>query len=200
MPLIVLEGIDGCGKSTQAAMLALSLKVDGHETLHLREPGGTPLGEALRGILLDRATQAGAEAELFLYLAARAQLCRQVIAPALERGAYVVLDRFWHSTLAYQAHGLGMDVARVRAAIDLAVGGVRPAVALWLRLDPAEAARRRTIARGPADRIEARGEDYLARVAAGYAAQAAAGDLEAFDANGAQEDVARRIWARVRAA
>jgi dTMP kinase len=197
MPLIVIEGIDGCGKSTQAGLLAERLAAAGRETLRLREPGGTALGEALRRILLDPATKAGAEAELFLYLSARAQLCREVIAPALARGAWVVLDRFWHSTVAYQGYGLGLDPQRIRAAVELAVAGVKPDVALWLRLDPAEAARRRTANRGPADRIEARGEEYLARVEAGYAALAAAGDLEELSANGEQTLVAERVWRRV---
>lgn len=196
MPLVVLEGIDGCGKSTQAGLLAARLGATGRTVLRLREPGGTRLGEAVRGILLDKATVACAEAELFGYLMARAQLCREVIAPALGRGEWVVLDRFWHSTIAYQAWGLGLDPVRVRAAIDLAVGPVRPDHALWLRVPQAEAASRRD-ARAAADRIESRGADYHARVAAGYAALAAAGDLVETDASGSPEQVAERIWLRV---
>jgi len=196
MPLIVLEGIDGCGKSTQAGLLAERLGRAGRTVLRLREPGGTRLGEAVRGILLDRSTVACAEAELFGYLMARAQLCREVIAPALARGDWVVLDRFWHSTIAYQAFGLGLDPARVRAAIDLAVGPVKPDHALWLRVPPAEAAQRRD-ARADADRIEARDRAYHQRVADGYAALAAAGDLVAMDAGGTPEQVAERIRAAV---
>jgi dTMP kinase len=196
MPLIVLEGIDGCGKSTQAGLLAARLQKAGRNVLRLREPGGTRLGEAVRGILLDRSTVACPEAELFGYQMARAQLCREVIAPALARGDWVVLDRFWHSTIAYQAYGLGLDPVRVRAAIDLAVGAVRPDHALWLRISPATAASRRDQRAAP-DRIEARGADYHARVAAGYAALAAAGDLAELDADGPTEAVAARVWARV---
>lgn len=196
MPLIVLEGPDGCGKNTQAGLLVARLQAAGRPVQRLREPGGTRLGEAVRAILLDPATVAGAEAELFGYLMARAQLCREVIAPALAAGTWVVLDRFWHSTIAYQAWGLGLDPARVRAAIDLAVGGVRPDHALLLRI-PAAAAVARRAARAGADRIEARDDAYRARVAAGYEALAAAGDLRPVDADGSPEQVAERIWALV---
>ncbi|MEK7414061.1 MAG: dTMP kinase, partial [Planctomycetota bacterium] len=96
MPLIVLEGLDGCGKSTQATLLVERLQRTGKTVLRLREPGGTRLGEAIRTILLDPTTEACAEAELFGYLVARAQLCHEIIAPALARGEWVVLDRFWY--------------------------------------------------------------------------------------------------------
>lgn len=196
MPLIVLEGLDGCGKSTQAGLLVARLTAAGRPVQRLREPGGTQLGEAVRALLLDRRSQIGPEAELFGYQLARAQLCREVISPALARGEWIVLDRFWHSTVAYQAFGLGLDPLRVRACIDLAVGGVRPDLALWLRLPDAEAAARRA-GRAPADRIEERGADYHARVAAGYAALAAEGALTPVDAGGASEVVGQRIWSLV---
>ena len=197
MPLLVLEGVDGCGKSTQATLLEARLRAEGRDVRRLREPGGTRLGEAVRAILLDPATEAGAEAELFGYLMARAQLCREVIAPALARGTWLVLDRFWHSTLAYQAWGLGLDPQRVRAAIELAVGAVRPDRALLLRVPGAEAAARRAARGEAADRIEARGAGYQARVAAGYEALVASGDLQPVDAGGEPAAVAERIWAMV---
>ncbi|MBN8526969.1 MAG: dTMP kinase [Planctomycetes bacterium] len=196
MPLIVLEGPDGCGKSTQAGLLTAHLQAAGRDVLRLREPGGTKLGEAVRGILLDPATQACAEAELFGYQMARAQLCREVIAPALAAGRWIVLDRFWHSTIAYQAYGLGLDPLRVRAAIDLAVGPVRPDLALLLRIPDAVASARRG-ARGAADRIESRGDDYRARVLAGYEALAASGDLSPIDADGTADEVSARIRSRL---
>jgi dTMP kinase len=196
MPLIVLEGPDGCGKSTQAALLCERLTTAGRTALRLREPGGTRLGEAVRGILLDKATVACAEAELFGYQMARAQLCHEVIAPALARGEWIVLDRFWHSTIAYQAWGLGLDPVRVRAAIELAVGGVRPDTALYLRLADSEAHLRRA-ARAEADRIESRGDAYRSRVVAGYEALATAGDLTPLDAAGTTAEVAARVWAAV---
>lgn len=192
MPLIVLEGPDGCGKSTQAGLLAERLLAAGHPTLRLREPGGTALGEAVRAILLDPATQACAEAELFGYQMARAQLCREVIRPALAAGTFVVLDRFWHSTIAYQAYGLGLDPVLVRAAIDLAVGEVRPDAAFLLRLPETESHARRA-ARASADRIEARDDAYRARVRAGYEALTAAGDLVPLDAGGTTAEVSARV-------
>ena len=193
MPLIVLEGPDGCGKSTQAGLLEARLRAAGRRVMRLREPGGTRLGEAVRAILLDPATTACAEAELFGYQLARAQLCREVISPALADGTCVVLDRFWHSTVAYQAWGLGLDLAQVRAAIALAVGPVRPDAALYLRV-PEDQAHARRVARATADRIESRDDAYRARVRAGYEDIAARGELTAVDANGTVEAVAERVW------
>jgi dTMP kinase len=183
VPLIVVEGIDGCGKTTQAERIEQRLRANGRTVLRLREPGGTPLGEAVRGILLDPATQAGPVAELFGYQMARAQLCDSVIRPALAAGTTVLLDRFWYSTIAYQAFGLGLPAAGVRAVIDVAVGDVRADIALWFAVDPLLAARRRAAARGTEDRIEARGLAYLERVHAGYAALYAAGEMVRIDAS-----------------
>ncbi len=164
-----------------------------------REPGGTALGEQVRAILLDPATRSVPVAELFGYLMARAQLCQEVIAPRPGQAAkLVLLDRFYHSTLAYQAYGLGLDPGQVRAAITLATGGLRPDLVLWLRLDPALAQARRQKERG-ADRIEARGLPYLERVHAGYARMAADGELAAIDAAQAPEAVAAAVWAAVSA-
>ncbi|HYE08331.1 MAG TPA: dTMP kinase [Planctomycetota bacterium] len=196
MPLIVLEGIDGSGKSTQVRLLGERLQRMGRPYRALREPGGTALGEQQRALLLDPATQACPTAELFGYLQARAQLCHEVVAPALARGELVVLDRFYHSTIAYQAYGLGLPHDAVRAAIRLAIGDIAPAVVLWIELDPAIAARRRASARGE-DRIEARGLAYLKRVHDGFAALAAAGEMIALSGLSAPEDLARDIWTRV---
>jgi dTMP kinase len=197
MPLYVLDGIDGCGKSTQAKRLAERLRAAGQTVHLLREPGGTVLGESVRALLLDRATEACPEAEVFGYQMARAQLCRAVIAPALARGETLVLDRFWYSTIAYQAHGLGLDEAAVRAVIRLAIGPVTVAAALWLDLDVAAAAARRAASRGADDRIEARGLDYLRRVHAGFAAMAAAGELTRIDASGDSDAVTARVIAAI---
>jgi dTMP kinase len=183
MPLIVLEGIDGCGKTTQTDLLAEALTAAGKTVRRVREPGGTRLGEQVRALLLDPATQACPVAELFGYLTARAQVCHEVLAPALARGDWVLMDRFWPSTIAYQAYGLGLDPAPVRAAIDLALGGIRIDHGFWLDVDPEEALRRRRAARAADDRIEQRGLAYQCRVAEGYAALAAAGILTRIDAN-----------------
>jgi len=200
MPLIVLEGIDGCGKTTQVERLAQRLAEAGRPCRRLREPGGTALGEAQRALLLDPATQACPTAELFGYLQARAQLCHEVIAPALAAGEVVLLDRFYHSTLAYQAYGLGLDPAAVRAAIRLATGGIVPAVVAWLAVDPDEALRRRAASRGRDDRIEARGPAYLRRVHDGFAAMAEAGELVRIDAAEPPDAVAEAVWAAVSSA
>lgn len=198
MPLFVLDGIDGCGKTTQVSRLVERLRADGRTVRQLREPGGTTLGEQQRAILLNPATKACATAELFGYLQARAQLCHEVIAPALAAGETVVLDRFYHSTLAYQAYGLGLDLAQVRAAIGLATGGIVPDRALWLDLDPAEAQRRRSASRGADDRIEARGLEYLRKVHAGFAAMAVAGELVRIDAAQPADAVTVQVWAAIR--
>lgn len=196
MPLIVFEGIDGCGKTTQVAALTGRLTAERIPFRHLREPGGTALGERQRALLLDPATRACPTAELFGYLQARAQLCAEVIAPALTAGELVVLDRFYHSTLAYQAYGLGLELNAVRAAIRLATDGIVPDLVLWLALDPAEAGRRRAAARG-LDRIEARGLDYQTRVHDGYRALVASDGLVELDARQMAEAIAGDIWLRV---
>lgn len=197
MPLIVFEGIDGCGKTTQVAALTQRLAEASVPFRHLREPGGTALGERQRALLLDPETRACPTAELFGYLQARAQLCAEVIAPALAAGELVILDRFYHSTLAYQAYGLGLDQGQVRAAIRLATGGIVPDLVLWLSLDPAEAGRRRAAARG-LDRIESRGLEYLTRVHDGYRALVASDGLVELDARQSAEALAERIWTLVR--
>jgi dTMP kinase len=132
---------------------------------------------------------------LLAYQVARAQLVEARLRPALAAGEWVILDRFWYSTVAYQAHGLGLDEGQVRTAIALAVGDLRADVALLLRVDPAQAAARRADQQD--DRIEARGLAYLERVAAGYDAQVARGDLVALDGGQAVDEVAAAVWAAV---
>jgi dTMP kinase len=197
MPLIVFEGIDGCGKTTQVERLKTRLSAQGRAFRHLREPGGTELGERQRALLLDPATKACPTAELFGYLQARAQLCHEVIAPALAAHDLIILDRFYHSTLAYQAYGLGLDLAQVRAAIRLATGGLRPDLVLWLSVDPAEAGRRRALARGQ-DRIEARGLAYQQKVHDGYRAMVASDGLIEIDAQQTADAIAGQVWEQVR--
>lgn len=197
MPLIVLDGIDGCGKSTQVKNLARRLEQTGRPFRSLREPGGTALGEAVRKVLLDPATQASPTAELFGYLQARAQLCHEVIAPALARKEVVILDRFYHSTIAYQAFGLGLDVQAVRGAINLAISSIRTDLAFWLNVDPAEAQRRRQAAGKSQDRIEARGLDYMRRVHEGFQHLAKTGEMIELDAAWSVEKLEAEIWKRV---
>jgi dTMP kinase len=189
---ISFEGLDGCGKTTQAAMLADALELEGSEVVRVREPGGTGIGERVRELLLDPAAVIAPAAEALLYAAARAQLVDQVIAPALARGATVVADRFIDSSLAYQgvARELGLD--RILAVNQLATGGVMPDRTVLLRLPPDEAARR---VGGSPDRIEAEQEDFHRRVADGFdeAARRFPDRIRVVDASGPPRAVLARI-------
>ena len=174
---VVLEGIDGCGKTTQLEALAdwlagSGLLPAGARLIRTREPGATPLGTALRQLLLHAREEEApcATAELLLYAADRAQHVQTVIRPALEAGHWVLSDRFVGSTAAYQGHGRGLDGGLIGQLEAIATDGLQPDLTLWLDL-PLEVslARRR---QRPADRIEAAGTAFLARVAAGFAIEA----------------------------
>ncbi|MFW5846450.1 MAG: dTMP kinase [Planctomycetota bacterium] len=194
MPLIVFEGIDGCGKSTQQRLLIERLQGTGRTVRTWREPGGTVAGERLRRLLLDPSTDLVPAAEVFAYQAARAQLVQEHIAPALERHEWVVLDRFHYSTLAYQAYALGMDLEQVLATMPLALGKIQVDRVFWLRLTPLEAARRRAGERE--DRIELRGLDYQARVDEGYALLAARDPaFVVLDADDGIDQIQALVWA-----
>jgi len=192
---ISFEGLDGCGKTTQAAMLADAIELEGREVVRVREPGGTPTGERIRELLLDPAATIGPVAETLLYAAARAQLVEQVIAPALVRGAVVVADRFVDSSLAYQGVGRGLGLERVLTVNRFATGDVMPDRTLLLRLPADEAARRRGTA---PDRIESEGDGFHADVADGFNQAAARFPqrIVVIDASGPP----RAVLARVREA
>ena len=164
---ITLEGADGCGKSTQAELIAGALEAAGKELVRLREPGGTPISEKIRALLLDPANaEMVPEAELMLYEASRAQLTREVIEPALARGAVVLCDRYYDSTYAYQAGGRALDDALVRRANALGSCGRVPDRTLVFDLEPSVAFARATA--GGADRMEAEGLAFQERVRAAY--------------------------------
>lgn len=170
---ITVEGIDGCGKSTQARLLVEELERAGYEVLALREPGGVAISEKIRALLLDPANaEMSATCELLLYEAARAQLVHEVVAPALAQGRMVVCDRFYDSTTAYQGYAGGVPLDAVERANALAVGDFQPALTLVFDIDPALAAER-TVSRAQ-DRMEAKGMEYQRRVAEGFRAVAAA--------------------------
>lgn len=170
---ITVEGIDGVGKSTQAALIEAVLDSAGYDVLRLREPGGVKISEQIRAILLDPANgEMGDVCELLLYEAARAQLVHQVIRPALAAGKTVVCDRFYDSTTAYQAFADGLDRNIVSQANELAVDGCRPDLTLVFDL-PVEDALRRRSDRAAEDRLELKGLEFQARVAAGFRAVAA---------------------------
>lgn len=193
---ITLEGADGCGKSTQAGLLVDALAAAGREVVRLREPGGTQISEKVRALLLDPANaEMVPECELLLYEASRAQLTRQVIEPALARGAWVVCDRYYDSTYAYQAGGRALDEALVRRANQLGSCGVTPDRTLVLDLDPATAYARATA--GGADRLEAEGLAFQERVRAAYLRLAAEEPerVRVVDASGEKDEVAARTLA-----
>lgn len=170
---ITVEGIDGCGKSTQARLLAEDLERAGYDVLTLREPGGVAISEKIRALLLDPANvEMSATCELLLYEAARAQLVHEVVAPALAGGRVVVCDRFYDSTTAYQGYAGGVPLDAVTRANELAVGACAPDLTLVFDIDPALAAER-TVSRAQ-DRMEAKGIAYQQRVAEGFRAIAAA--------------------------
>jgi dTMP kinase len=164
-PLITFEGGEGSGKSTQVELLARRLETAGRRILKLREPGGTPLGEELRQLLLHRRADISPQAELLLFLAARAELVRAVIRPALAEGTIVICDRFSDSTLAYQGYGRGIDLDQVRKLNDSATGGLKPNLTVLLDL-PVEAGR----SRKQRDEDVFQGEDdaFHERVRQGY--------------------------------
>ena len=198
--LIAFEGIDGSGKSTQAARLEARLRAEfpEREIVAVREPGGTPLGEAVRGVLLEGAPR-GPRAEMLLYMAARCELYERVVLPALARGALVLADRGNHSTAAYQGAGLGLDEEQILTLGDQAVGGRWPDRVVWLQMAPAAALARLPLrAEGGAhDRIEARGLAYFERVAGAYERYAAA-DPERFvivDATAGPDQVEQAVRA-----
>jgi dTMP kinase len=167
------EGIDGSGKSTQAALLAAALLAEGETVVQVREPGGTPLGERIRSLLLRGDLNLSDRAELLLFAAARAQLVEDVIQPARAAGAVVVADRFFDSTTAYQGGGRGVATAAWLSTLHAFVtSGSRPDRTYLVDLDPDLAAQRRQ-ARS-ADRIEQSGSAFHHRVREAYLQLAAA--------------------------
>lgn len=167
---LVLEGVEGAGKSTQIVLLSRWMEEAGVPHVTTREPGGTPVGESVREVLLgDGGPDMPAETELFLVLAARAALIAEVVGPALERGEVVLADRFDLSTFAYQGYGRGLGADRLRPLNRVATGGLVPDLYLLLDLPVErglECQAREEGRRG--DRIEAEGRAFLERVAEGY--------------------------------
>ncbi len=193
-PFFVLEGLDGVGKSTQVALLAAWLDAAGVRHLVVREPGGTPLGEAIRDVVLSRDLDVGAESELLLMLAARAALVRSVIRPALADGMVVIADRVALSTLAYQGYGRGLDPERVRPVLDIATGGLRPDLYMVLDLPLEDSAERRRGNAARPDRIEREGDSFRRTVREAYLdlAEVEPG-VAVLDARGTPEAVHARI-------
>ena len=200
--LIVLEGPEGAGKTTQAPLIARWLESAGHRAVALREPGGTPIGDQIRRILLDTGDgEVGEAAEALLYMASRAQLVERVIRPALEEGTVVLLDRFFLSTYAYQIAGRGLPEEEVRAANRLAVGDLVPDLTILLMVPPAEGLAR-VARRGAHDRLERADRAFHERVANAFVqftdtlwqrSHPECGPIVPVDATAAVAEVERRV-------
>jgi dTMP kinase len=204
---ITFEGTEGGGKSTQIQILGDRLRGLGYTVRQLREPGGTPIGEEIRHTLKHSAANQAMtpEAELLLMNASRAQLVREIIAPALQAGEVVLCDRFLDSTTAYQGYGRQLDLARVRAVLDFAVGQTRPHLTLLLDVPVlvSEARRRSRVSSDPKadvrDRFEEADRAFFERVQEGYHAIAAAEPdrVLRLDATRTVEEVSAAIWEAV---
>ena len=194
---IVFEGLDGSGKSTQARGLLRRLRRRAYAALLTHEPGGTPLGESLRR-WLKRSPDLSPMAELALFIAARTQLVKEVVQPALESGVTVVADRYAASTVAYQGHGRELDLRLVYQLNQAATGGLAPTLTVLLDL-PAEVALARKGGTG-ADTFEAAPLEFHRRVREAYLSQAAQDPARwlVLDASQARLELSRQIWGRVR--
>jgi dTMP kinase len=198
---ITFEGTEGSGKSTQIKRLADRLSKLGHDVVVLREPGGTPIGEEIRHLLKHSAANRDMtpETELLLMNAARTQLVREVIRPALDAGKVVLCDRFFDSTIVYQGHGRGLDLVQVRHIIDYAIADTLPDLTLLLRVPLAVSEQRRAARQATAperDRFEETDRGFFERVEAGYDNLGASeGDrVRTIDATKSIDEVADAIW------
>lgn len=198
---ITFEGPEGAGKSTHLKALAEKLKARGIPVLTTREPGGTLLGELVRKILqFNEAGEAPVPtAELLLFLASRAQLVNNVILPALERGEWVLSDRFCDSTFAYQGYGRGMDVAELRAINAFATQNLMPDVTLLLDIPQAESRQRVADRQGQADRFEQERDTFHLRLAEGFRelAKQEPQRIRRIDSTQPQADTEAAVWAAV---
>ncbi len=201
--LIVFEGPEGAGKTTQIDRLAAALAAEGRRCRVVREPGTSDVGREIRRLVLDPAHDVAPATELLLFLAARAQLVERELVPALDAGETVLADRFFLSTYAYQVAGRGLPEPEVRAANRLATRGLVPDLTFLLRVPP-ELGLERASRRSGFDRMEAAGSEFHERVAAAFAAFAdpawqashpECGPIVEVDASGSEDDVAVAIRA-----
>jgi dTMP kinase len=200
--LIVFEGGEGSGKSTQLRLLADALAAAGVRHRSLREPGGTPLGSEVRRLLLEREWELDARAEALLFMASRAQLVAREIRPALDAGEVVLLDRFFLSTYAYQIGGRSLPEEDVRAANRLATGGLVPDLTLLLTFPAAEGLVRAAERSSAHDRMEREGTPFHERVTEAFRGFATAtwqrahpecGPIVSIEGSGSERDVAGRV-------
>jgi len=197
---ITLEGIEGCGKSTQIRILAETLRKTGRHVVVTREPGGCPISDAIRSVLLDSANKGMTPvAELLLYAAARAQHVEDVIRPALAEGKIVLCDRFSDATFAYQGGGRGLDTGLIRRLNNIATGGLAPDLTLLLDFSPEEGLKRARTRNsknsGPDEgRFESESLDFHGRVRKGYLDLARTENrFLVIEASGTIEEVASRM-------
>lgn len=196
---ITLEGGDGSGKTTQAALLAEWLGAQGRTVLHTREPGGSEVGVLIRNIVLHHRGEVAPRAEALLYAADRAHHVATVVRPALQRGDVVIQDRYLDSSVAYQGAGRVLDATEVRDLSLWATEGALPDVTVLLDIDPSEARRRLDADDKPFDRLEAEKEEFHTRVRESYLRLAAAepGRFLVVDATRDPDDIASVIRARL---
>ncbi len=197
--LITIEGLDGAGKSTLAAALARALRDRGVRVELLHEPGGVALSERIAKLLKNPSSKIGGRAEALLYAAARAQLVQERVAPLLGEGAWVLLDRFLDSSLAYQGAGRGLGVEHVRAVNLLATGELTPDRTLLLDVSPAVGRARLRVRGAAPDRLEREGERFFETVAAAYErlARAEPGRIRPIDAEQAPARVLELALAEI---
>ncbi len=194
--LVSLEGIDGCGKSTQFELLQARLAEKGIPFIAVREPGGTAVGEGIRKVLLQTSYSLTTEAEMLLYLAARAELCKQIILPSLREGKMVLCDRFIDSTQAYQGYGGGLDLRWIKQLNWQVTGGRLPDLTFILNLSVEKAAERRG---SSLDRLEMRDLSYHRRVQQGYlkVARQEPERVEVLDAAMAKDNLFTVLWSKL---
>lgn len=195
---IVVEGPEGAGKSTLSRWLAAQLLADGRRVLTVRQPGGTPVAEAARKLALKSKHDITPVAELFLFLAARADLVDRVVRPALDDGQVVLADRFDLSTLAYQVAGRGLPRAEVEAALRLATGGLVPDLTLVLDVPVDVGRERQRRARKEQDRFEVQDDAFHERVREAYRRAEGPGIVH-IDANQSKKAVQDAAWREVAA-
>jgi dTMP kinase len=206
--LIVFEGAEGAGKTTQIRLIAECLAIAGATAVAVREPGGTPVGDAIRAILLDSEHHMAPATEALLFMASRAELIAKEVAPALKHGSVVLLDRFFLSTYAYQIVGRGLPEEEVRAANRLATSGLVPDLTLLLDVPPREGFGRAD-ARGKRDRMERSGDDFHERVGNAFRkfvepawqhSHPECGPIKLIDGTGSEITVLKRVISALAAA
>ena len=202
---ITFEGGEGCGKSTQIRLLAERLRAQGLPVLLTREPGGTALAERIRALVREIGEDPpNARAETLLFLASRAQLVENVVRPALAAGTWVLCDRFADSTFAYQGYGRGLNIAELKALNAFATGGLMPDQTILLDVPPETSAARlrarEQTTQTAADRMERAGDDFHARLKAGFLELAAAepARFAVIAAEGSVESVVEKVWNSIR--